>query len=42
MRSKEKLIEKSFLLIAFSSIGILALITFFIFQEGLPFIWKIG
>jgi len=42
MRFKEKFIEKSFLLIAFSSIGILALITFFIFQEGLPFIWKIG
>jgi phosphate transport system permease protein len=39
---KERLIEKILLLIAFSSISILALIAFFIFGEGLPFIWKIG
>jgi len=39
---KEKLIEKILLFIALSSISILALIAFFIFGEGLPFIWKIG
>jgi phosphate transport system permease protein len=39
---KEKVIEKILLLIAFSSISILALITVFIFGEGLPLIWKIG
>lgn len=42
MEIKEKLIEKTLLLIAFSSISILALIAFFIFGEGLPLIWKIG
>jgi phosphate transport system permease protein len=39
---KEKIIEKSFLLIALSSISVLALIAIFIFAEGLPLIWKIG
>jgi len=39
---KEKIIERTLLLVAFSSISILALIAFFIFGEGLPFIWKIG
>jgi len=39
---REKMIEKMFLLIALSSISILALITFFIFVEGLPLIFKIG
>jgi phosphate transport system permease protein len=39
---KEKIIEKILLLIALSSISILALIAFFIFEEGLPLIWKIG
>jgi phosphate transport system permease protein len=39
---KEKIIERLLLLVAFSSISILALIAFFIFGEGLPFIWKIG
>ena len=39
---KEKMIEKILLFIAFSSISILALIAFFIFEEGLPLIWKIG
>jgi phosphate transport system permease protein len=38
----EKLLEKSFLLIALSSISILALIAFFIFIEGVPLIWKVG
>jgi phosphate transport system permease protein len=42
MEFKEKIIEKILLLIAFSSISILALITFFIFEQGLPLIWKIG
>jgi phosphate transport system permease protein len=40
--SKEKILEKSFLLIALSSISILALIAFFIFEQGLPLIWKVG
>jgi phosphate transport system permease protein len=39
---KEKIIEKILLLIAFSSISVLALIAFFIFEEGLPLIWKFG
>ena len=42
MDLREKIVEKSLLLIAFSSISILALITFFIFEQGLPLIWKIG
>ena len=40
--SKEKILEKSFLLIALSSTSILALIAFFIFQQGIPLIWKVG
>ena len=40
--SREKILEKSFLLIALSSISILALIAFFIFQQGVPLIWKVG
>jgi len=39
---KEKIIEKGLLLIAFSSISILALIAIFIFGEGVPLIWKLG
>jgi phosphate transport system permease protein len=39
---KEKIIEKSLLLIALSSVMILGLITFFIFEEGIPLISKIG
>jgi phosphate transport system permease protein len=39
---KEKIIEKGFFLVAFSSISILALIAFFIFEEGVPLIWKAG
>jgi len=42
MEIKEKIIEKVLFLIALSSIMILALITFFIFEQGLPLIWKIG
>lgn len=42
MEIREKIIEKIFLLIALSSISILALIAIFIFGEGLPLIWKIG
>jgi phosphate transport system permease protein len=42
MEIKEKIIEKLLLLIAFSSVAVLALITFFIFEQGLPLIWKIG
>jgi len=40
--TKEKIIGKSFLIIALSSISALALIAIFIFAEGLPLIWKIG
>src|SRR3990172_7209126 len=39
---KEKVMEKVLLLVALSSITMLAIITFFIFQEGLPIIWKVG
>jgi len=39
---KEKIIEKILLLVALSSVLILALITFFIFQQGLPLISKVG
>jgi len=40
--SREKIFEKGFFLVAFSSISILALIAFFIFEEGVPLIWKAG
>ncbi|MFB3887330.1 MAG: phosphate ABC transporter permease subunit PstC [Thermodesulfobacteriota bacterium] len=39
---KEKIIEKILLVVALSSIFVLTLITFFIFEEGLPLILKIG
>ncbi len=39
---KEKIIEKILLAIAFSAISVLALITFFIFREGVPLLWKVG
>jgi len=42
MQVPEKVIEKILLLIALSSIFILALITFFIFEEGIPLIVKVG
>jgi phosphate transport system permease protein len=42
MQYQEKIIEKTLLLIALSSILILALITFFIFEEGIPLILKVG
>jgi phosphate transport system permease protein len=42
MQHQEKIIEKILLLIALSSIFILALITFFIFEEGIPLILKVG
>ena len=42
MEIKEKIIEKFLLLVALSSIMILGLITFFIFEEGIPLILKIG
>ena len=37
---KEKIIEKCILLVAFSTVFVLFLITFFIAKEGLPFIFK--
>ena len=39
---KEKVIERILLVIALSSILVLGLITFFIFEQGLPLIWKVG
>ena len=42
MEIKEKVIERILLVIALSSILILGLITFFIFEQGLPLIWKVG
>jgi phosphate transport system permease protein len=39
---KEKLIEKVLMMLAFSAIGSLLLITIFIFNEGLPIIIKTG
>jgi phosphate transport system permease protein len=42
MEIKEKIIEKILLLIALSSVLILGLIAFFIFEEGIPLIWKVG
>jgi len=42
MEIKEKVIEKILLIIAFSTILILALIAFFIFEQGSSLIWKVG
>jgi len=39
---REKIIEKGFFFVAFSSISILALIAFFIFAQGVPLIWRVG
>jgi phosphate transport system permease protein len=39
---KEKIIKKILLLVALSSVLILALITIFIFEQGLPLILKVG
>jgi phosphate transport system permease protein len=39
---QEKIIEKILMVLAFSAIGLLLLITIFIFREGLPVILKIG
>ena len=39
---KEKIIEKILMVLAFSAIGILLLITVYIFKEGLPIIMKVG
>ncbi len=41
-RRREWLIERALALVAFSSIAILFIITFFIFKEGLPFLMKEG
>jgi phosphate transport system permease protein len=40
--TREKFLERGFLLVALSSISILALIAFFIFVEGVPLMWKTG
>lgn len=42
MIEKEKWIKFTLMIIACSAISALALITFFIFYEGLPIIWKVG
>jgi phosphate transport system permease protein len=40
--TREKFLERGFLLVALSSISILALIALFIFVEGVPLMWKTG
>ncbi|HNY11455.1 MAG TPA: phosphate ABC transporter permease subunit PstC [Candidatus Wallbacteria bacterium] len=42
MKNKESVIRFILMMIAFSSVSALALITFFIFMEGLPIIFKTG
>lgn len=42
MEIKDKIVEKILLMIALSSISILSLIALFIFEQGLPLIWKVG
>ncbi|MGB9628021.1 MAG: phosphate ABC transporter permease subunit PstC [Thermodesulfobacteriota bacterium] len=42
MVTKEKIVEKILLIIALSSIAILGLIAFFIFEQGIPLIYKVG
>lgn len=42
MHVSEKLAERALLLLALSSVGILASITFFILREGGPLIYKVG
>lgn len=42
MRVPAKAVERLFLLLALSSVGILAAITFFIFREGAPLVVKVG
>lgn len=42
MRVPDKIVERGLLLLALSSIAILASITFFILREGAPLIYKVG
>lgn len=42
METKEKIVEKTLLVIAFSTILVLAMIAFFIFEQGSSLIWKVG
>jgi phosphate ABC transporter permease protein PstC len=42
MRLPDKLVERGLMLLAFSSIAILASITFFILREGAPLIFEVG
>lgn len=42
MRFAEKAIERALGLIALSSIAVLVAITFFIFKEGAPFVYRVG
>lgn len=42
LRASDRLVERILLLLALSSIGVLALITVFIFREGCPLIFKVG
>jgi len=42
MRLPDKVVEKALLMLAFSSIAILLLITLFIFREGAPLLAKVG
>lgn len=42
MRVPDKVVERGLLLLALSSVAILASITFFIFKEGAPLVYKVG
>jgi phosphate ABC transporter permease protein PstC len=42
MRLPDKVVERGLLLLAMSSIGVLGLITIFIFREGAPLVYQVG
>src|SRR5512143_1342766 len=42
LRVPDKIVERGLLLLALSSVAILASITFFIFREGAPLVYKVG
>jgi phosphate transport system permease protein len=42
MRSSDRYVERALQLLAFSSLAALVAITFFIFKEGAPFIFRVG
>jgi phosphate transport system permease protein len=42
MRTADKLVERGLRLVAFSTVAVLAAITFFILREGAPLVYKVG